>query len=65
MRPLSDVETEGSVEANDTLERLIAISGGDTNHCYRVLDQGTPVGTLQMTDLVKALVPRVSSTVVE
>ena len=65
MRPLSDAKTDGDVEANDTLERLIAISGGDTNHCYRVLEKGEPVGILQMTDLVKALVPRVSSTAAE
>ncbi len=61
MRPLADSSFAGDVEANDTLERLIAISGGDTGHIYRVLEQGQPVGVLDMKDLVKALVPRISS----
>lgn len=50
----------GEVDAGDTLERLIAISGGDTSHAYRVMSEGVPVGLLDMKDLVKALVPRVS-----
>ena len=52
----------GEVGENDTLESLIALSGGDTNLCYRVTDEsGAIVGQLDMRDLVKALVPRVSS----
>ena len=65
MRPMSDEATDGEVQANDTLERLIAISGGETNHRYRVLEGGKAVGILHMTDLVKALVPRVSGSVAD
>ena len=64
MQPASGVDGTfaGDVQANDTLERLIAISGGDTGHVYRVLEDGAPVGMLDMKDLVRALVPRVSGT---
>ncbi len=51
----------GDVSANDTLEQVIAFSGGDTSNNYRVVQDGEPVGFLDMTELVKALVPRVSS----
>ena len=61
MQGLSGEEFAGDVDVNDTLESLIAISGGDTSHCYRVMADGAPVGTLDMKDLVRALVPRVSS----
>ena len=60
MQPLSDVTCAGDVQATDTLESLIALSGGDTNRAYRVMSDGTPVGILDMKDLVKALVPRLS-----
>ena len=52
---------DGDVQAGDNLESLIALSGGDTSHLYRVMDNGEPVGQLDMRDLVKALVPRISS----
>ena len=65
MRPMTDETTDGEVQATDTLERLIAISGGETNHRYRVLEGGEAVGILHMTDLVKALVPRVSGSVTD
>ncbi len=61
MRPLADTPCDGDVNADDTLERLIALSGGETTHSYRVISEGQPIGILEMTDLVKALVPRVSS----
>lgn len=61
MKPMADIETQGDVDAGDTLERLIAMSGGDTTRTYRVMSEGTAVGLLDMKDLVKALVPRVSS----
>jgi len=46
---------------NDTLESMIARSGGDTSHAYIVKDGEQTVGTLDMTELVRALVPRVAS----
>jgi glycine betaine/proline transport system ATP-binding protein len=62
MQPLSEGQFAGDVQANDNLESLIAASGGDTALRYRVLDDtNKPVGTLDMRDLVKALVPRISS----
>jgi glycine betaine/proline transport system ATP-binding protein len=51
----------GDVAANDNLESLIARSGGDTANIYRVVKDGAPIGQIDMRDLVKALVPRVSS----
>ena len=60
MREVSDTAVAGEVSADDTLEHLIALSGGDTTRTYRVMADGVPVGTLDMKDLVRALVPRVS-----
>lgn len=51
----------GEVELNDSLESIIARSGGDISHTYVVTRDGAPVGTLEMPDLVKALVPRIAS----
>ncbi len=59
---LSKTKYAGDVAPTDNLEHLIAISGGDTSNVYRVVDGGAPVGQIDMRDLVKALVPRVSST---
>ena len=57
-----NIEVHGSVGSDDTLESLIARSGGDTSHIYRVTDNNDkPIGILDMKDLVKALVPRVAS----
>lgn len=61
MRALSAKKFSGDVQLTDNLESLIALSEGDTSNIYRVLDGETPVGQLDMRDLVKALVPRVSS----
>ena len=62
MEPLVDgTDYAGDVEANDNLESLIALSGGSTNMIYRVVKDGEPVGQLDMRELVKALVPRISS----
>jgi glycine betaine/proline transport system ATP-binding protein len=62
MQPINGAEIRfsGEVNASDTLESLIARSGGDTSHVYRVMSDNAPVGVLDMKDLVKALVPRVS-----
>lgn len=62
MAPLTGSEFAGDVSPRDTLEALIARSGGDTALHYRVMDGDQPVGQLHMRDLVRALVPRVSST---
>lgn len=48
----------GEVKADATLESIIAQSRGDTTNRFLVLQQGAPVGVLDMKDLVKALVPR-------
>ena len=50
---------DGDIDANNNLESLIAKSGGDTAHIYRVMDDGKPIGQLDMKELVKALVPSV------
>ena len=60
MSPISQDTFDGDVPASSTLEKLIAQSDGDTNHIYRVTEDGKVVGQLDMKDLVKALVPRVS-----
>jgi glycine betaine/proline transport system ATP-binding protein len=62
MRAPDDTPVAGEVDADDTLERLIALSEGDTARIYRVMSEGRPVGLLDMKDLVKALVPRVAGT---
>ena len=62
MEPLKGKKFAGDVDIRDNLESLIARSEGDTSLHYRVLDGDTAVGELHMRDLVKALVPRISST---
>ncbi|KAB7610267.1 betaine/proline/choline family ABC transporter ATP-binding protein [Amylibacter sp. SFDW26] len=47
----------GQVQASDNLEKVIALSGGNTNCCYEVVDNDETVGTLHMKELVRALVP--------
>ena len=54
-------DATGEVDYNDTLETVIAESGGDTSYKYTVMRDGNPVGLLNMKDLVRALVPRISS----
>lgn len=62
MKPVETAgDFAGDVGPNDTLESLIARSGGDTSHNFRVVEDGAPVGEIDMRDLVKALVPRASS----
>jgi len=61
MTPLGkNVKYVGDVSPKDTLESLIALSGGDTSFKFRVVDGKKPIGQINMQDLVKALVPRVS-----
>jgi len=47
----------GEVGPDDTLESVIAVSGGDTALRYRVMRDGKQVGVLDMQKLVRALVP--------
>ena len=54
-------ETHGEVDCNDTLESVIEKSNGDVSHSYIVTQDNVPVGILNMSNLVKALVPRVAS----
>ena len=61
MSPVSDADITGEVDADKSLEDLITLSDGDTNHIYRVTDNGETVGQIGMKDLVRALVPRASS----
>ena len=62
MTPMEkDVSFTGDVDLNDNLESLIARSEGDTTNSYRVVEESTPVGQVDMKDLIKALVPRIST----
>ena len=61
MSPISDADITGEVDADKSLEDLITLSDGDTNHIYRVVENGETVGQIDMKDLVRALVPRASS----
>jgi glycine betaine/proline transport system ATP-binding protein len=61
MSAVSEADIAGEVDADKSLEDLITLSDGDTNHVYRVTDNGETVGQIDMKDLVRALVPRASS----
>ena len=62
MTPLDEkFKYAGDVSPKDTLESLIAVSEGDTSFKFRVVDGEKPIGQIDMQDLVKALVPRVSA----
>jgi glycine betaine/proline transport system ATP-binding protein len=61
MSAVSEADIAGEVNADKSLEDLITLSDGDTNHVYRVTDNGETVGQIDMKDLVRALVPRASS----
>lgn len=62
MTPLDEkFKYVGDVSPKDTLESLIALSEGDTSFKFRVVDGEKSIGQIDMQDLVKALVPRVSA----
>lgn len=61
MSKLSRAKKAGDVDAEDSLEQIIAQSDGNTNYIYRVMEDGKAIGEIDMKDLVKALVPRVAS----
>ena len=52
-----DASIVGDVDAEDTLESVIARSGGDTDQNFRVMTNGAAVGVVSMRSLVRALVP--------
>ena len=54
-QPVDDVA--GDIDGDDTLESVIALSEGNTQRVYRVMQDGEQVGILNMKDLVRALVP--------
>ena len=51
----------GDIDAEDNLESVIARSGGETGHTYRVMQNGKAMGQLEMKDVMRALVPRATS----
>ena len=63
MHKTDNISTDcaGDVDHDDNLESVIALSGGDTAHSYRVLKNGQAVGVLDMKQLVRALVPTSAS----
>lgn len=63
MRTADPAETDfaGEVAPGDTLETLIRLSEGDTQCCFRVVENGRSVGRIGITDVVRALVPRASA----
>lgn len=58
MAALMQETFDGDIEAESTLEEVIALSDGETARIFRVREHGRPVGQLAMADLVRALVPR-------
>lgn len=63
MNPFVDARetADGEINADDTLESVIALSKGDVNLVYLVIRDGKKVGILDMKLLIQALVPRISS----
>ncbi|RVV97842.1 ATP-binding cassette domain-containing protein [Mesobaculum littorinae] len=53
--------TSGDIDANATLEDVIAKSGGNAELSYRVTHEGRMIGLLSMRDVVTALVPTSAS----
>jgi len=49
------------IDIEDNLETVIARSEGDISKLYSVVQDGRVVGTLDMTEIFRALVPRKSS----
>ena len=51
----------GDIDGEDNLESVIARSGGETEHVYRVTKNNEAIGQLEMKDVMRALVPRAAS----
>ncbi len=56
MEPIKLDSFVGQVDQEDTLEDVIAMTGGDTSGTYQVLSNGQPVGQLDLKTLMRALV---------
>ena len=63
MQPVNGADIGGleTIEHDQTLETVIAKSGGDTSKAYVAIKNGEPVGQLNMNQLFRALVPRTIS----
>ncbi|WPZ32375.1 ATP-binding cassette domain-containing protein [Thalassobaculum sp. OXR-137] len=60
MRSAADLEgVKDTVDAEATLEDVIAQAQGDSSACFKVIRNDEVVGRLDMTDLVRALVPAI------
>ncbi|MFY0597137.1 MAG: betaine/proline/choline family ABC transporter ATP-binding protein [Cognatishimia sp.] len=59
MEPLnSGTAHAGEIQREDTLEQVIAQTGGESSGTYLVKHEGEPVGELKMSTLVRSLVPQ-------
>ncbi|MBU2953264.1 betaine/proline/choline family ABC transporter ATP-binding protein [Marinobacter sp. F3R08] len=61
-RDNGDTSFAGDISENDNLESVLLKSEGDMTLRFRVVRDGEHIGTLQMTDLARALVPTAAST---
>lgn len=62
MEPVSQDSFVGEISQEDTLEDVIAMTGGDTSGTYKVVVDGAAVGQLDLKVLVRALVRTQAST---
>ena len=51
MSAVSEADIAGEVDADKSLEDLIKLSDGDTNHIYRVTENGETIGQIDMNDV--------------
>lgn len=58
MTALDDAPISGTVDVEDNLEHVLSVSRGEAGNRYRVLQGDKPVGTLEMSALIRALVPK-------
>ncbi|MCO6187716.1 glycine betaine/L-proline ABC transporter ATP-binding protein [Rhizobium sp. L1K21] len=49
----------GDIDHDDNLESVIGAAEGSLDKRYRVMRDGKPVGTLEMPEIMRALVPRI------
>ncbi|SIS49230.1 quaternary amine ABC transporter ATP-binding protein [Paracoccus saliphilus] len=54
-------EVSGEIDHNDNLESVIAMAEGALDRRYRVVRDGEAVGSLEMSAIMRALVPRQAS----
>ena len=55
-------QVAGQVDADDTLEQVLAMSGGDMSSRFAVMREGKQIGILEGSDLIRALVPTGATT---